>query len=154
MPGRFSFSRSRGDSSDAARRGGAPGGRGDRGGGSRPGWGSGGSPAPAGLPRIDAAEFRSQVVEASATAPVVVDFVAPWCRPCIAMEPVLAELATRFSGDVTMLSVDIQENPGLAADLQILSIPLLAAYSGGEQVATLHGAKPKKAISSFIESVL
>lgn len=121
----------------------------------RGGGGQGGSAEPAGLPRIPVGAFDAEVLEASrGGAPVVVDFVAPWCRPCRAMEPVLVELAARYGDRVSLVSLDIQDDPDIAARLRILSIPFLAAYADGAQVGTLHGAQPKRRLAEFLDDVL
>lgn len=111
------------------------------------------NPPPA-LPAVGTAQFDAQVLEASHQMPVVVDFWAPWCRPCIAMTPVLVELAQAYSGRITVLAVNTQDEPELAARLQVLSLPLVTAYVNGRPAGQLHGAQPKKQLTALIESAL
>lgn len=110
--------------------------------------------APSALPAITTDDFDQGVLETSRTCPVLVDFWAPWCRPCKAMDPVLSELASRYGDQLRIVAVDIQSEPGLASRLQILSIPLLILYRDGEQVTSLHGAQPKRAIAELLDNYL
>ncbi|HUK96992.1 MAG TPA: thioredoxin [Gaiellaceae bacterium] len=74
--------------------------------------------------------------------PVIVDFTAPWCAPCRAVEPVLEELAGE--ADVDLVSVDIDENPATAARFGVLSLPTVMLFADGEPRETVFGARPKK----------
>jgi thioredoxin 1 len=74
---------------------------------------------------------------------VVVDFWAPWCGPCKAIEPTLEELAAE-SARATFVKLDIDANPGVASRYGVLSIPTVMVFSGGEPRTTVVGARPKK----------
>lgn len=106
------------------------------------------------LPAVTTDDFDALVVQASHACPILVDFWAPWCRPCKAMDPALSELASRYGDRLRIVAVDIQSEPGLASRLQILSIPLLMLYRGGVHVGSLHGAQPKRAIAELIEEAI
>jgi thioredoxin 1 len=75
--------------------------------------------------------------------PVVVDFWAPWCGPCKAIEPALEELAGANAG-VEFVKLDIDENPRTASRFGVLSIPTVMLFEGGEARETVYGARPKK----------
>ncbi len=98
------------------------------------------------------ATFQSEVLESD--IPVVVDFWAVWCGPCRMVAPVLEELSTQYEGRVKIVKVDADANPQLTQDYNIVSIPTLNIYSGGELVASRVGARPKSMIAEDIESVL
>lgn len=109
---------------------------------------------PVALPAVTAASFADEVIAASSDQPVAVDFWAPWCRPCIAMLPVLDALRQQYLGRISIVGVNTQEEPELTARLQVLSIPLIHIYSGGHHTGTLHGAQPKRKLIELFESAL
>jgi thioredoxin 1 len=77
--------------------------------------------------------------------PVIVDFWAEWCGPCRMVAPVLEEIAAQHD-EITVVKLNIDENPQIAEKYQILSIPTMSVFSGGEVVKTIVGAKPKAAL--------
>ena len=86
--------------------------------------------------------FEAEVLENE--RPVVVDFWAPWCGPCKAIEPALDELNAESSGTADFVKLDIDENPRIADRFGVLSLPTVILFAGGEPRATVYGARPKK----------
>ena len=85
--------------------------------------------------------FDAEVLQAG--SPVVVDFWAPWCGPCKAIEPALEELAAS-SEAVEFVKIDIDDNPKVADRYGVLSLPTVMLFAGGEVRCTVLGARPKK----------
>jgi thioredoxin 1 len=92
--------------------------------------------------------FDAEVL--GAAKPVVVDFWAPWCGPCKAIEPALEELAGANAG-VEFVKLDIDENPRTASRFGVLSIPTVMLFEGGEARETVYGARPKKHFQKTFE---
>lgn len=99
---------------------------------------------------VDSSNFESDVLKSS--EPVVVDFWAEWCGPCKMIAPALDEIASEMSGKVKIAKLNIDENPDLAAQYGVRSIPTLLIFKDGELAANKVGAAPKSALSSWIES--
>jgi len=90
------------------------------------------------------ATFAADVLQAD--GPVLVDFWAEWCGPCKMVAPVLNEIAGEYAGKITVAKVNIDENPSIARDYQILSIPTMSVFDKGQIVKSIVGARPKAAI--------
>lgn len=90
---------------------------------------------------IDGAAWDKEVLAAG--GPVVVDFWAPWCRPCKAIRPILEQLEEGSRDRVSFVGLDIDENPEIAARYEVLSIPTVMLFEGGEPRQALVGARPR-----------
>lgn len=89
---------------------------------------------------ITVENFEAEVVAASMNVPVLVDFWAPWCGPCRAMAPAFAQAASQLEPRVRLVKVNTEEAQQLGAKLNIRSIPTLALFVGGREVARQAGA--------------
>src|SRR3954449_7182523 len=90
------------------------------------------------------ATFAKDVLQAD--KPVLVDFWAEWCGPCRLVAPVLEEIASQHGEKLEIVKLNIDENPGVARDYQIMSIPTMSVFQNGQVVKTIVGAKPKAAL--------
>ena len=98
--------------------------------------------------------FMAEVVEASKTTPVMVDFWAEWCRPCHMLSPVVEELAHDYAGKLKVVKLNVDENMNSAGMFNIRSIPTLLIFRDGTVAAQLVGALPRPQIEEKIQDVL
>ena len=96
------------------------------------------------------ATFMADVVEASRTRPVIVDFWAPWCGPCKTLGPMIEGAVKKAKGAVKLVKIDIDQNPGYAQQLQVQSIPTVYAFFQGRPVDAFQGALPQSQIEAFV----
>ena len=102
--------------------------------------------------KVDNNNFRADVLEAH--VPVVVDFWAEWCGPCKMIAPALEDIASELGAKVKVAKLNIDENPELAAQFGVRSIPTLMIFKGGEVADIKVGAAPKTALSHWINGAV
>lgn len=94
--------------------------------------------------------FMADVIETSQKTPVVVDFWAPWCGPCKQLMPVLERVVKDAKGGVKMVKINIDENPGIAGQLGVRSIPAVYAFKAGKPVDGFQGGQPESELKKFV----
>ncbi|WP_135503590.1 thioredoxin family protein [Roseovarius aestuariivivens] len=103
---------------------------------------------------VSEADFMAEVIEASQTVPVIVDFWAPWCGPCKTLGPALEAAVTKAKGAVKMAKVNVDENQMIAQQLRVQSIPTVYAFWQGQPVDGFQGAIPPSEIDGFVDRVV
>jgi putative thioredoxin len=103
---------------------------------------------------INQDQFVEEVVEKSKTTPVIVDFWAPWCGPCKQLTPILENLVNKKNGKVILAKINVDENQGIAGQLNIQSIPTVYGFVDGKPIDAFQGAQPESKIEEMINKLI
>ena len=103
---------------------------------------------------ISQEQFLEEVVEKSKTTPVLVDFWAPWCGPCKQLTPVLENLVNKKNGKVILAKINVDENKGIAGQLNVQSIPTVYGFVDGKPIDAFQGAQPESKIEVMIDKLI
>jgi|SRR5580700_101050 thioredoxin 1 len=95
------------------------------------------------ITNVSDSTFQSEVIEASKTQPVMVDFWAEWCRPCHMLAPTVAEIATEYAGKLKVMKMNVDENVNTPGQFNVRGIPALLLFKGGQLADQIVGAVPK-----------
>ena len=101
---------------------------------------------------IDDTNFDQIVSQAK--IPVLVDFWAPWCRPCLMVAPILDELVEEYNGKVSITRMDVDQNPKTAAKYSIMSIPTMLIFKKGKPISQIVGFRPKPELKRSLDAAL
>ena len=102
----------------------------------------------------DIASFNKDVIEASKTIPILVDFWADWCAPCKQLTPILETLVKSYNGQIKLVKIDTEKNQELSTQLQIQSLPTVYAFYEGQPIDGFSGAMPENEVKKFINKVI
>jgi thioredoxin 1 len=102
----------------------------------------------ANIPDINEENFQDEVL--STVQPVLVDFSAVWCTPCKMLDPIVEQLAQEWNGKVKVVKIDVDHNPNIAMEYQVMGVPTLMLFVNGEAVERMTGYQPKDRISDRI----
>ena len=102
--------------------------------------------------QVTDSSFKQDVLESD--IPVLVDFWAPWCGPCRMVAPVVDEIAQQYEGKVKVVKLNTDENPQVASQYGIRSIPTLMIFKGGQRVDMVVGAVPKTTLANTLEKYI
>jgi thioredoxin 1 len=101
---------------------------------------------------VNDADFEQTVLQSK--TPVLVDFWAPWCRPCIMVAPILDELAEEYAGRITIARLDVDQNARTAVKYGIMAIPNLIIFKDGKPASQIVGYRPKEELKRSLDAVL
>jgi len=93
------------------------------------------------ISKLSEATFQSEVIDSE--MPVLVDFTAVWCSPCKMLDPIVKQLAQDWEGKVKVVKLDVDDNPQMTIDYNIMGVPTLILFKGGKPVERLSGYQPK-----------
>ncbi len=96
--------------------------------------------------------FEAEVLKS--TIPVLVDFWTPWCGPCRILGPIVEELAKEYKGKLKVVKMNVDNNPDSASRYNVMSIPTVIIFKGGEPVKTMVGVQPKENMKKEIDEVI
>ncbi|ASN78699.1 thioredoxin (chloroplast) [Porphyra umbilicalis] len=102
--------------------------------------------------QVTDASFKQEVINND--LPVLVDFWAPWCGPCRMVSPVVDEIAEEYESSIKVVKINTDDNPTIAAEYGIRSIPTLMIFKAGERVDTVIGAVPKSTLASTLNKYI
>ena len=102
---------------------------------------------------VDMNNFMAEVIEGSATIPVVVQFWAPWCGPCKQLGPLLEKVVAAAKGKVKMVRINIDDNQQIAQQMRVQSVPTVYGFFNGQPVDGFAGAQPESAVKQFIDKL-
>ena len=101
---------------------------------------------------IKEVKFNEMVLQAK--TPVLVDFWAPWCGPCRMVAPVVDELANEYDGKVAFFKINVDDNPKIASQYGVMSIPTLIVFKNGQPVSNIVGFRPKAELKKSLDTAL
>ena len=98
--------------------------------------------------------FAKDVLEASRTVPVLVDFWAAWCQPCKQLTPILEKVVKSYAGKVKLVKINVDEHPAIAGQLRVQSLPTVYAFRDGRPLDGFMGAQPETVVRAFIDRLI